>query len=297
MNEMCDVPSRIAFRYPGSKFRIAPWIHKWFPRTSHGYVELMAGSASVLLQKPWRHKIEVLNDAWDEIANFFTVMRDHDLAMRLKEQLELTPFADAEHMRAYDEVDDDDLVERARRLLVRSFMSHHSQGIFRRIGFKGQISMWAAKRGTTSAVDWARYPYVMHEIVDRLQGVVIRSSPAIDTIKQYDKPGILFYCDPPYLPGTRKSNHRSLYRHEMTPEDHEKLLRSLLEARGYVVLSGYQNALYRDILRGWDSVSTTAQADTPKDRDREEVLWISPRTMESLREEHAQGVLDLGDWG
>jgi DNA adenine methylase len=57
------------------------------------------------------------------------------------------------------------------------------------------------------------------------------------------------YCDPPYLPETRVK--RRLYDHEMSREQHERLLGVLLRLPCAVMLSGYRSALYARQLRRW----------------------------------------------
>lgn len=59
----------------------------------------------------------------------------------------------------------------------------------------------------------------------------------------------LVYCDPPYLPETRRRGR--VYRHEFTRADHERLLDTLLELPCHVLISGYDSALYNQKLNGW----------------------------------------------
>ncbi len=63
----------------------------------------------------------------------------------------------------------------------------------------------------------------------------------------------LVYCDPPYLPSTRKSDRR--YRHDYDQADHEALLALLMTLPCAVMLSGYPSALYDERLQGWRRVS------------------------------------------
>jgi len=78
---------RPGLRYHGGKFRLAPWILKFFP--PHGcYVEPYGGAAGVLLRKP-KSYAEVYNDMDGDIVNFFRVVRDPILCADLRRALEL----------------------------------------------------------------------------------------------------------------------------------------------------------------------------------------------------------------
>lgn len=58
------------------------------------------------------------------------------------------------------------------------------------------------------------------------------------------------YCDPPYPFESRKKTAR-IYRHESEPELHVDLLSSLLEVSAKVVISTYDNDMYRAYLHTW----------------------------------------------
>ena len=62
-------------------------------------------------------------------------------------------------------------------------------------------------------------------------------------IRKKDSSNTLFYLDPPYLHQTRTSKKK--YTFEMSPEDHEKLLKLVLECKSKFVISGYDNEMYK----------------------------------------------------
>ena len=105
---------------------------------------------------------------------------------------------------------------------------------------------------------------------ERLKGVQIDNLPAIELLKRYDTEDVFIYCDPPYLHGTRKGY---LYKHEMSNSEHEELLDILSKHPGRILLSGYDNELYNDILSGWKKVhkNTTAEHGIR----RVETLWMN----------------------
>ena len=110
-------PTRAALRYPGGKWKLAPWVIEHFP--AHDvYVEPFCGGASVLLQKDRARRGEVINDIDGEITNFFSVLRDKEAAAELIRRIELTPFARDEFHAALGPSGDS--IEDARRLAVRA---------------------------------------------------------------------------------------------------------------------------------------------------------------------------------
>jgi hypothetical protein len=136
----------------------------------------------------------------------------------------------------------------------------------------------AVRSGSTPAHDWARYPFRIASIIERMRGVVIERRPALQVMRTHDGGDTLHYVDPPYLPVTRgrKNFHdaKHQYRYEMTIADHEELLGALRDLTGMVGLSGYPAQLYDDVLFDWIRVERQALADGA--RPRIEVLWINP---------------------
>ncbi|SCM79855.1 putative methyltransferase [uncultured Pleomorphomonas sp.] len=282
-------PTRPVLRWHGGKWRLAPWIISHFP-AHRTYVEPFGGAASVLIRKP-RAYGEVYNDLDGEVVTLFRVLRDEPSARRLQDLLRLTPFARQEFREAYEPTDDP--IERARRLVIRSFMGFGSNAHasaakgHRSTGFRANSS----RSGTTPALDWAHYPDAMDALIERLAGVVIECRPAIEVMRQHDRPETLHYVDPPYVLATRVQGNKydlgwRMYAHEMTDEDHAVLLDVLRGLSGMVVLSGYSHPLYDDTLAGWHRLELDTYADGA--RPRTEVLWLNQACRGALDAEREQ---------
>lgn len=283
MSEPCPsaadapTPTRPALRWHGGKWRLAPAIIAHFP-PHRVYVEPYGGAASVLIRKP-RAYGEVYNDLDDEVVGLFRVLRDPATARQLQQLLRLTPFARSEFRAAYEPTDDP--VERARRLIARSFMGFGSNAHasaekgHRSTGFRANSN----RSGSTPAQDWKNYPAALDALIARFAGVVIECRPALDVMDQHDGPATLHYVDPPYPHSTRAAGNKydlgwRMYRHELGDDDHAELLDRLDRLAGMVVLSGYACPLYDDRLSHWRRVEMPTYADGA--RPRTEVMWINP---------------------
>jgi DNA adenine methylase len=267
-------PSRPVLRWHGGKWMLAPWIIGQLP-PHRIYVEPFGGAASVLMQKS-RSYAEVYNDLDGDVVNLFRVLQDSERAHRLLQLIEITPFAREEFERGYEPTTDP--VERARRLIVRSFMGFGSNGHNARVptGFRSNSD----RSGTTPARDWVNYPDALRAIVTRLRGVIVEHRDALAVMRAHDGPDTLHFVDPPYMPDTRSlanpwdiKYRGGMYAHEMDAADHEALLEVLTTLSGMVVLCGYPHGLYEKWLGTWTRVERPALADGA--RPRTEVLWIN----------------------
>lgn len=276
---MTPPPSRPALRWFGGKWLQAPKIIRHFP-PHRIYVEPFGGAASVLLQKP-RSYAEVYNDLDAEVVNLFRVLRDPATAADLARVVTLTPFSRVELEDAY--TPSTDPVERARKLIVKSFQGFGADGATGtyRTGFRANSN----RSGSTPAIDWSNYPPALIEIAVRFMRVVIEQRDALEVMAAHDGPETLHYVDPPYVHSTRKRTARGsgqdgkgVYRHELTDADHAALLGALLELEGMVVLSGYSCDLYNETLVDWTRLEYRALADGA--RPRLEVLWLNPAATE-----------------
>nr|WP_244922791.1 DNA adenine methylase [Xenorhabdus cabanillasii] len=224
---------------------------------------------------------EVYNDLDQELFNLFLVLRDKEQSKRLHELCQLTPYSRDEFALGYEPATD--FVERARRMIVRSAMGFSGGAA---CGHKTGFRCDAKRPSATHAHVWKKYPAVIKWVCARLRGVNIENRPAVDCIQYHDSLNTLFYVDPPYLHNTRNLNlSGSVYKYEMTEDEHVYLLSTLKNCDGMVVLSGYDSALYNDLLPGWRKEEKTARISAGKGTGlKTECLWISPYCDEMLRQ-------------
>lgn len=259
--------TRPALRYYGGKWRLAPWVISHFP-DHFVYVEPFGGAGSVLLRKD-PSPSEVLNDADGDVVNFFKVLRER--TSELLRAVEYTPFSRQEVYEAMERTGDP--LEDARRFYVRSWQTMHGAPYLGRNGWRFGRRGGNVRRAAVD--DWNSAPLQMPAIAKRLKAVQIEHDDALKVIARFDKPGTLFYCDPPYVWKTRRERWAgNAYKQEMTDDQHRALAEVLGKINGMAVLSGYDCPLYSELYAGWVKRSTTNH--TAQSTPKTEVLWLSP---------------------
>jgi len=234
--------------YFGGKGNMVAKLLKLLP-SHRTYVEVFGGGASLLFAKQ-PSPVEVYNDLNSDLVNLFRVIRDPVTFQEFQRLVSLTPYSREEFYYYRDTLDDskDDL-ERAYKYFVISRQS-----------FSGSESGWGyavTLSHSNMSARTSKYLSIiamLPQIADRLMQVQIEHDDFRKIIPRYDTPETLFYLDPPYVPSTRRNGG---YKHEMTTQDHEDLLKLLLNIKGKVMLSGYNNDLYRSYLDsrdGWHRI-------------------------------------------
>jgi DNA adenine methylase len=95
----------------------------------------------------------------------------------------------------------------------------------------------------------------------------------------------LIYADPPYVAATRRRGR--VYRHDYTDDDHVRLINTLRAQRCMVMISGYQNSIYDELLHDWQRVSFQTMSHSGV---REETVWMNYEMPQRLHD-----VNHLGD--
>lgn len=256
-------------KYPGAKWRLAPWLHKHAPRSCRTVVEPYCGSAAFSLTLPWSPRQLVLNDIAGDIPALFRAIRDHEAA--LCRAVALTPWSRAEYLEVTQRdstiIRTGDPIEDARRYLILTWQQHGTK-LSRRGGWRHQGS-----NGRASTYElWQQLPDRLAAVATVLRAAEIESLPALTIIGRYSAPDTLLYLDPPYLLTTRKGER--YYAHEMSEADHIALLDAADAHPGCALLSGLASSLYDDRLPHWQRVECPMRVESGQTRT--EVLWINP---------------------
>jgi DNA adenine methylase len=254
--------------YVGSKCHMMKHLQPIFDELPHRcFVDVFGGAATVTLNKK-PSPVEVLNDINGNLHTLYRVLRDPIQSEKLYEYLNCTLYSRDEWKYARDilrgslQVDD---VERARC----TFM-------FYTASFAGDGTSYGYSKSAAGPLNAMQSKVqklpAFHE---RLKKVQIEHSDFSELFRRYDSPTTLFYLDPPYHSSTRVNN---IYSNEMSDDDHERLLRCILDCEGSCVLSGYDNAMYNDVLNGLEkkifaSQTIVRQKDYGR-QNRTECVWI-----------------------
>lgn len=249
-------------KYPGSKWSIARWIINFFPE-HHSYMEPFAGSLAVLMNKPRSH-IETVNDLDGNVVNLFRWIRDDP--EKLAHEIYFTPYA----RRVYEDAfasEPKDSLGKAVNFYIRLNMGHGFRTNGEKVGWKNDVQ---GRERAYASKDWCDLPGKIMQAAERLRGVQIDCRPAVDLIERFNYPNVLIYADPPYVLDTR---HGKQYRYELDDKGQNDLLDRLLAHKGPVLLSGYDNELYNDRLKGWHREETTCY--TQVCSKKREILWMN----------------------
>ena len=263
------------FGYPGGKSKSVDNILPHLPK-SDVYVEAFGGSAALLLAKP-KSRLEVYNDRYAGVVDFYRCMRSKKLSEELANWLDLTVHANEEWLLCSETWKDcTDPVERAARWYYMTVYS------FAQIGRNFGRSTQAPN--AMSGKIRAKLPK-FQLIHDRFQRVQVENMDAISLLDMFDGPDTVFYLDPPYV-----DSATGIYKHDMREEQHRELIDKIFSLEGYVAVSGYANPLYDN--QAWDDritweVNVSLEAGSSKAPGKDylvntdkgkskaiEVLWI-----------------------
>jgi DNA adenine methylase len=235
-------------KWHGGKNYLARKIVELMPSHIH-YVEPYAGGLAVLLAKNPEGFSEVVNDLNGNLCNFWNVLRDTTLFESFLRMTHATPFSEQVWLDCYEALQgntEGTSVERAFWFFVTC-----RQSLAGRMDTFAPLSKTRTRRNMNEqASAWLNAVQGLPLVHSRLKRVAVLNKPALDVLAQEDGTRTLFYCDPPYLHETRTD--RDTYQHEMSEEEHQNLLTTLLAVKGKVILSGYHSTLYDTSLRKWN---------------------------------------------
>jgi DNA adenine methylase len=276
------------FPYYGGKRKLTKYILEHFP-PHKTYVDLFGGSGAVLLAKE-PSPIEIFNDIFDGVTNFYEVLRDKDKTAELIRLLRLTPYSHTEYynnLRTWQMCPDQ--VEKARRWFFVQATSFNG-----RFGAGLRFSHSKTSHGKAANIS-ALHSSIenLNVVANRFRNVIIQCADFRKVIKRCDTPDTLFYADPPYVIDNR--NPDSTYTYETSLADHRDLVELALNSRGMWVISGYEHEVYAPLEdAGWSRtevavIASAASYNAKRTKARIEVIWASPTALNNEVSGHKVG--------
>ena len=114
-------------------------------------------------------------------------------------------------------------------------------------------------------------------ISERLDGVEVIEGDALAILPSLDGPDTLFFLDPPYVQSARSAT--AMYRFELSDQGHRDLCGVIRRLADKVVLCGYPNPIYGELLGDWRRVSRESYIfvqNRPGPRSRKtEAMWMN----------------------
>lgn len=216
-------PAKPAAPYIGGKRRLAPRLCDMIAARPHRtYAEAFVGMGGVFFRREVKPRAEVINDWSADVHNFFRVLQVHYIAFLEMMRFQICSRAEFERLSAVDPTTLTDMQRAARFLYLQ------------RAAFGGIV----AKRGfgvdpsAGARFDVTKLQPLLEAIHDRLASVTIERLPWADFVRRWDRPGTLFYLDPPYHGNEGDYGAGMFGRHEF--EEMAQLLRGI---RGQFILS------------------------------------------------------------
>ena len=182
-------PVSPAAGYMGGKRNLARRICALIQSIEHdGYAEPFVGMGGIFFRRAARPRFEAINDISGDVTTLFRVVRRHYQALVDEMEWLLAGREEFERLRATDPATLTD-IERAARFIYLQRLAFGGKVVGRNFG----VSTHGAAR-----FNIARLRATLAAIRDRLQPVVIERLAYSDFLRRYDRPGMLFYLDPPY---------------------------------------------------------------------------------------------------
>lgn len=175
--------------YIGGKRNLARRVCALIEATPHDvYAEAFVGMGGIFFRRQTRPKGEIINDWSGDVANLFRCMRAHPGALCDLIALQLHCRADFDQAQRQDPTLLTDL-QRAARFVYLQKAAFGGKVSGRAFGMAKDRPRFRASEVGEDLLKAAR----------RLEAVSIEQLPWAEFIRRYDRPGTLFYLDPPYF--------------------------------------------------------------------------------------------------
>lgn len=241
----------------GGKSKLADRIIQRFP-AHEAYCEVFAGAAWVLFKKP-ESKVEIINDINSELVNLYRCVKHHlpEVCAQFKWMLVARDEFDRFLATPAETLTD---IQRAARFYYLA-----------KTAFGAKINkptFGIAATGPTR-LNLMRIEEDLSEAHIRLARVYIENRPYAQVIDRFDKPGTLFYIDPPYW-GCETDYGVGIF----TRDDFERLADQLAKVKGKFIVSLNDKPEVRETFKGFriEAIQTSYSINSAHSKKVGEVL-------------------------
>jgi len=182
-------PIRTLAGYIGGKRQLSGMLCERIAAIPHSiYCEPFVGMGGVFFKRASAPKVEAINDLSRDVAGLFRILQRHYQPFLDMLKWQVTSRAEFERLAAQEPETLTDL-ERAARFLY-----------LQRLSFGGKVAgrTFGIDTGSPARFDITRLATLLEAAHERLAGVWIECLPYDRFIERWDRPGTLFYVDPPY---------------------------------------------------------------------------------------------------
>jgi DNA adenine methylase len=232
--------------YFGGKRNLAKRVISRIARVPHvAYVEPFVGMGGIFLRRPFKVGSEVINDISGDVVVLYRILQHHYQAFMDVLRWQLTSREHFERLLAENPDSLTDLRRAARFLYLQ------------RVAYGGKLrgrNFGMAMDGRGGRFNVTTLGPLLEDVHERLAGVVIERLPWHSVIPRYDRPGTLFYLDPPYW-GCEDDYGLGVF----SRDDFQRLAEVLGAIQGRFIMTLNDTPGVRDTFRGFtvEGIETT----------------------------------------
>ena len=243
-------------QWMGGKSRLRARLYPIFDRIQRdAFVDLFGGSGAIIFGKPPERQ-EIYNDANRLLPLLMRCLRDPETNATIQTLCHYTPhcrefwYENRDICRAWLANDEKLIDERVKnaKLTAYPLESVVAFAFFycQNCGFGGKflnaygggVDHWGC---SSHAGKYANRVATLPEYVARLERVQIENLDALDALDRWNKPHVLFYCDPPYDVECSKGYGATVWN----TEKRDAMLDRLINLQASAVVSCYDNEAYQ----------------------------------------------------
>jgi len=231
-------PVRPVAPYIGGKRNLSRRLVDRINTVTHDtYAEVFVGMGGVFFRRDQKPRAEVINDWSEDLSTFFRVLQRHYQPFMEMLRWQVTTRAGFEKLAALPPESLTDLERSARFLYLQ------------RIAFGGKVRgrNFGVSVGRPASFDIMKLGPMIEAVHERLSGVVIERLDWSAFLTRYDRPGTLFYLDPPYF-GCEGDYGKDMFARS----EFARMADQLRQIKGRFILSLNDHAAVRETFAGFD---------------------------------------------